>query len=63
MRRGVVTAQRAGPVDGRNGQVARKRLAAELAAGQAKLDRQRKAITATERGIAELTQKLEDLRG
>jgi hypothetical protein len=63
MRRGVVTAQRAGPVDDKTGQVARERLAAELRAAQAKLDRQRKAIKATERDIAELTQNLANLGG
>jgi hypothetical protein len=62
-RRGVVTAQRRGPADDWNGQVARERLTAELAAAQAKLDRQRKAIKATERGIAELTQKLQNAGG
>lgn len=63
-RRGVVTSERVGPVDDdRDGKVARERLAAELATAQAKLDRQRKAITATERSIAELTQKLEGAGG
>jgi hypothetical protein len=61
-RRGVVTAHRAGPADDKNGQAARDRLAAELAAAQAKLDRQRKAIKATERGITELSQKLKKAR-
>lgn len=51
-RRGVVIAQRVGPADDRNRQVVRDRLVGELAAAQAKLDRQRKAIKATERGIA-----------
>lgn len=62
-RRGVVTAQRTGPADDQNGQVARDRLAAELAAAQAKLDRQHKAIKATEHSIAELIQKLNNTGG
>lgn len=57
-RRGVVTAQRVGPVDDESGQVTRDRLAAEVAAAQAKLARQQKALAATERTIAQLTQKL-----
>jgi hypothetical protein len=61
-RRCVVTAQRAGSADDMNGQAARDRLAAELVAAQAKLDRQREAIKATERGITELSQKLKKAR-
>ena len=63
MRRGVVTAQRVGPADDKNGQATRDRLAADLAAAQAKLDRQRKAIRVTERGIAELTRRLKNAGG
>lgn len=63
MRRGVVTADRTGPMDDRSGQVARQRLAAELQVAQARLDRQRKAVEATERRIAELAQKLGDTGG
>ena len=62
-RRGVVTAQRTGPADDQNGQESRDRLAADLKAAQAKLDRQRKAIMSTERGIAELSQKLKNAQG
>jgi hypothetical protein len=57
-RRGVVTAQRAGPTDDPDGRIFQQRLAAELQTAQAKLDRQRKAVTATEFRITELTQKL-----
>ncbi|MDQ2874484.1 MAG: hypothetical protein M3Y33_06635 [Actinomycetota bacterium] len=63
MRRGIVTAHRIGPADDKNGQVARERPAAELAAAQAKLGRQRKAANATERRSAEPTQKLKDAGG
>jgi primosomal protein N'' len=57
-RRGVVSAQRLGSASDQNGPVERQRLNAELSAVRAKLDRQRKAITATEERIAELTQVL-----
>jgi hypothetical protein len=59
-RRGVVTARPAGPADDPDGLVARERLAAELAAARAKLDRQRKAIQKTECSVAELTRKLQN---
>jgi hypothetical protein len=45
-RRGVVAAQRVGPVDDERGQAARDRLAAEVAAAQAKLARQQSSGTA-----------------
>ena len=61
-RRGVITAERIGPADDPDGQVARDRLGAELAQAQAKLDRQRKATAAAERKVAELTGKLGDLK-
>lgn len=59
-RRGVVTAQRVGPVDDESGQAIPDRLAAEVAAAQAKLARQQKALAATERTIDQLTQKLKE---
>lgn len=62
-RRGVVTARRVGPADDKSGQVARDRLAAELAEARVKLDKQRKAVMATEHRIADLTRKLEQPAG
>jgi primosomal protein N'' len=59
-RRGIVTAARVGPAGDNSGQVARDRLAAELAAVDAKLDKQRKAVRATERRVADLTRQLEE---
>ena len=50
-RRGGVTAQRTDPADGKDGHAARDRLAVEVAAAQAKLNRQRKAVMATEAAI------------
>jgi hypothetical protein len=57
-RRGVVIALRIGPIDDPDGQVARERLSAELAAAQAKLAKQRKAVEATERSISALTKQI-----
>jgi primosomal protein N'' len=57
-RRGVVTARRSGPTDDPDGRVHQQRLAAELQEAHAKLARQRKALTATEVRITELTRKL-----
>ena len=62
-RRGVVTARHVGPADDKDGQVARDRLAAELAATGVKLDKQRKAVKATERRVADLTRQLEEQGG
>jgi hypothetical protein len=62
-RRGVVTARRVGSADDKSGQVARDRLAAELAEARVKLDKQRKAVMATEHRIADLTRKLEEPAG
>ena len=42
---------------------ARDRLAADLAAAQAKLNRRRKAVPATEGAIAELSRKLKNAGG
>lgn len=61
-RRGVICAERIGPSDDLAGQVARDRLAAELSAAQAKLDKQRRITAAAERKVAALTQKMEGLR-
>jgi hypothetical protein len=63
MRRGVVSARRAGPVGDESGQVARDRLSAELAAERAKLGKQRRTLNATERRIADLTRKLGEQDG
>jgi hypothetical protein len=60
-RRGVVTARRLGPADGRKG--ARDRLAAELTEARAKLDKLRDAVKTTERRIARLVRKLEEQGG
>jgi hypothetical protein len=54
----AVRARRVGPADDKSGRVARERLAAELAGARVKLDRQCKAVKATERRIADLTRKL-----
>jgi hypothetical protein len=62
-RRGVVTARRVGPADNPGGQVAQERLTAELTEAQAKLDKQRNAVKATERRIADLARKLEEPGG
>lgn len=61
--RGVVTARRVGPADDPSGQVAQERLTAELAKAQAKLDKQRNAVKATERRIADLARELEEPGG
>jgi len=62
-RRGVVTARRVGPADNPGGQVAQERLTAELTQAQAKLDKQRNAVKATERRIADLARELEEPGG
>jgi hypothetical protein len=62
-RRGVVTARRVVPAEGKSGQVARDRLTAELAAERAKLGKQRNTVNATERRIADLTGKLGEQDG
>jgi hypothetical protein len=62
-RRGVVTARRVGPADNSSGQVAKERLTAELTQAQAKLDKQRNAVKATERRIADLARELEEPGG
>ncbi|MGH3221465.1 MAG: hypothetical protein ACRDPY_22690 [Streptosporangiaceae bacterium] len=62
-RRGVVAARRVGPADDKSGRVARERLAAELAEARMKLDKQRKAVKATERRIADLTRGQEEPGG
>jgi hypothetical protein len=61
-RRGVISAERIGPAGYSDRQVSYDRLATELSAAQAKLDKQRRATAATERKVAELTQKMEGLR-
>jgi hypothetical protein len=63
MRRGVVTARRAGPADDESGRVARERLAAELAEARLQLDKQCKAVKATERRIADLTRQQDEPGG
>jgi hypothetical protein len=55
-RRGVISDQRLGPASDPGGPVRQQRLIAELNAANSKLHRQRKAITATEKRIGELTQ-------
>jgi hypothetical protein len=52
-----------GPADNPGGQVAQERLTAELTEAQAKLDKQRNAVKATERRIADLARKLEEPGG
>jgi hypothetical protein len=56
-RRGVVTSERIGSAD-KPRQATEDRLAAALAAAKAKLDRQRAAIQASERAVADLSEKL-----
>jgi hypothetical protein len=56
-RRGVVTARRAGPADNSDGLVYTAATSRGVAA-QAKLARRRKAVTAAEARITELTRKL-----
>jgi hypothetical protein len=56
-RRGVITARRPVPTADPDGRVHQQRLAAELQTAQAKA-RHRKAVTATELRMTELTQKL-----
>jgi hypothetical protein len=62
-RRGVVTARRVGPADNPSGQIAKERLTADLTQAQAKLDKQRNAVGATERRIADLARELEQPGG
>jgi hypothetical protein len=62
-RRRIVTARRAEPAADRSGQAGRDRLTSELAAAHFTLDRQRKAVEATERRIAGLTRKLAEPPG
>jgi hypothetical protein len=61
LHRGVVHAQRVGPTDDPEGRVHKERLATELQSATAKLERQRKAISATEDRLAELTKQLTEL--
>jgi hypothetical protein len=60
---GVVTARHVGTADDKSGRAARVRLAAELAEARLQLDKQCKAVKATERRIADLTRKLEEPGG
>ncbi|NUK01631.1 hypothetical protein HRW23_12215 [Streptomyces lunaelactis] len=53
-RRGVVEAVHIGPTEDPEGAVRRQRLAAELWAAEAKLERQRKATAKTEQQVAEI---------
>ncbi|TMR37258.1 hypothetical protein [Actinomadura geliboluensis] len=57
-RRGVVQAHRIGPTDDAEGRVRTARLVEELQAAEAKLERQNKAITKTQRRIEELGAQL-----
>lgn len=59
--RGVVTSERTGLAD-KPGQATEDRLAAALAAAKAKLDRQRAAIQASERAVADSSEKLNNAR-
>ena len=52
-----------GPADSPGGQVAKERLTADLTEAQAKLDKQRNAVKATERRIAGLARELEEPGG
>jgi hypothetical protein len=56
-RRGVVASERTGSAD-KPGQASQDRLAAALTAAKAKLDRQRAAMQASERAVADLSEKL-----
>jgi hypothetical protein len=57
-RRGIVQAHRVGPADDDEGRVRRARLAEELQALKAKLERQNKSIAKTQRRIVELNAQL-----
>ncbi|MET8136670.1 hypothetical protein ABZV24_32845 [Streptomyces sp. NPDC005251] len=55
---GVVEALRVGPAEDSKDEVQRKRLATELRAAEAKLERQRRAATKMEQRIAEISKEL-----
>jgi hypothetical protein len=57
-RRGVVDAVHVGPTEDPDDEVQQERLAAELRAAEAKLERQRKAAVKTEQQIADIAERL-----
>jgi hypothetical protein len=59
-RRGVVQTHRIGPTDDTKGRVRTARLAEELQAAKAKLERQNKSIAKTQRRIQELSAQLRE---
>lgn len=60
VRRGVVATQRIGPAAGPDARAQKEHLSTQLQSAQTKLERQRKAMAATERHIEELTRQFEE---
>ncbi|MGJ5754347.1 hypothetical protein FB563_2514 [Streptomyces puniciscabiei] len=62
-RRGVIEAALVGPTEDSDGKVQQERLATELRAAKAKLERQRKAAIKTEQRIADIAKELGGTQG